>query len=103
MNTAFFMSQQQVNTIRTEFGTPVYVYDQKTLEAAADQVLAFPNAFGLTARYAMKALPTTAVVRLFAEKASTSTRAADSKLNAPFVQASHPNVFNSLRSKCRET
>lgn len=62
------MSSDLVRTIRNEFGTPVYVYDQQTLETAADQVLAFPNAYGLTARYAMKALPTTAVVRLFADK-----------------------------------
>ncbi len=68
MNTAFFMTEDQVHALRKEFGTPVYVYDQKTLEAAADQVLAFPNAFGLTARYAMKALPTAAIVRLLADK-----------------------------------
>jgi len=68
MTTAFFTTHEQVLAIRKEFGTPVYVYDQKTLEAAADDVLAFPNAFGLTARYAMKALPTAAIVRLFAKK-----------------------------------
>ena len=62
------MTNDQVRTIREQFGTPVYVYDQKTLETAADHVLAFPNAYGLTARYAMKALPTTAVVKLFADK-----------------------------------
>ncbi len=62
------MTPEQVRAIRDEFGTPVYVYDQKALEAAADQVLAFPNAFGLTARYAMKALPTAAIVRLLTDK-----------------------------------
>lgn len=62
------MTADQVAAIRAEFGTPVYVYDQKTLESNAKQVLAFPNAYGLTARYAMKALPTAAVVRLFADK-----------------------------------
>jgi diaminopimelate decarboxylase len=68
MSSAFFMTQDQALTIRNEFGTPVYVYDQKTLETAAEQVLAFPNAYGLTARYAMKALPTAAIVRIFADK-----------------------------------
>jgi len=62
------MTQDEALAIRNQFGTPVYVYDQKTLEAAADQVLAFPNAFGLTARYAMKALPTAEIVRIFAGK-----------------------------------
>ena len=60
-----FLTHDQIRTIRAEYGTPVYVYDQKTLEAAAREVLAFPNAFGLTARYAMKALPTAAVLRIF--------------------------------------
>ena len=38
-------------------GTPGYGYDQNSLEANAAAVLKFPNAFGLTARYAMKASP----------------------------------------------
>ena len=53
-----------IREIRAEFGTPVYVYDQARLEQAAREVLAFPNAFGLTARYAMKALPTRAILRV---------------------------------------
>ena len=35
-------------------GTPAYVYDMATLKANAQATLAFPNAFGLTVRYAMK-------------------------------------------------
>ena len=59
-----FLSVEQTLEIKREFGTPVFVYDQKTLEDQARKVLAFPNAFGLTARYAMKALPSAAVVRI---------------------------------------
>jgi diaminopimelate decarboxylase len=58
-----FLSAEQAVAIREEFGSPVFVYDQATLEASADAVLAFPNAYGLTARYAMKALPTAAVIQ----------------------------------------
>jgi diaminopimelate decarboxylase len=54
--------------IRERFGTPVYVYDQATLEAAADEVLAFPAPCRLVARFAMKALPTAAVLRIFDAK-----------------------------------
>jgi diaminopimelate decarboxylase len=43
------------------------VYDQKTLEANAAAVLAFPHAFGLTARYAMKAAPNAAILKIFAQ------------------------------------
>jgi diaminopimelate decarboxylase len=59
-----FLSDAQAHAIQREFGTPVFVYDQGTLEAQADAVLSAPNAFGLTARYAMKACPTAAVVRV---------------------------------------
>lgn len=65
METLAFLTEDQVRAIRAEFGSPVYVYDQRTLEAQARKVLSFPNAFGLTARYAMKALPNRAVIRLF--------------------------------------
>ena len=61
-----FLRPEQIRTLRAEFGTPVYVYDQAILERAAREVLAFPNAFGLTARYAMKAAPSAAIVRVLA-------------------------------------
>jgi len=59
-----FLSDEQVRTIQRQFGTPVFVYDQRTLEDQARQALAFPNPFGLTVRYAMKACPSAAVLRL---------------------------------------
>lgn len=65
MSTFNFLLTQQVRDIAEEFGSPCYVYDQKTLEARAAEVLAFPNAFGLTARYAVKACPNASVLRLF--------------------------------------
>ena len=65
---AAFLNDDQVRTIRAEFGSPVYVYDQRTLEAQAQAVLNFPNAFGLTARYAMKALPNSTVIRILTQK-----------------------------------
>ncbi len=62
-----FLSPERIQEIRDEFGTPVYVYDQATLERYGREVLAFPNAYGLTARYAMKALPTAAIIRVLAD------------------------------------
>lgn len=59
-----FLSAEQVRTLQTQFGTPVFVYDQQSLEEQACKALAFPNAFGLRVRYAMKACPNTALVRL---------------------------------------
>ncbi len=65
MESLAFLTEDQVRCIQTEFGTPLFVYDERTLERRAREVLAFPNAFGLTARFAMKSLPNAAVLRLF--------------------------------------
>lgn len=64
METLRFLNPEEVRQVAAEHGTPVYVYDAATLRAQAAELLAFPNAFGLTARYAMKALPTAAIIRL---------------------------------------
>ena len=64
MDQLAFLTEEKIREIGRRFGTPVFVYDQATLEARARDVLDFPHAFGLTARYAMKALPTAAVVRI---------------------------------------
>ena len=63
-----FLNAAQIELIRERFGTPVYVYDQATLETAADEVLAFPAPCRVVARFAMKALPTAAVLRIFDAK-----------------------------------
>jgi diaminopimelate decarboxylase len=60
-----FLTPAQIGKVSQAFGTPVYVYDERTLKNQAAKVLAFPNAFGLTARYAMKASPNAAVLRIF--------------------------------------
>ena len=63
-----FLLPDQARQIAAAHGTPCYVYDQATLEAQADAMLAFPNAFGLTVRFAMKACPNATVLRIFARK-----------------------------------
>jgi diaminopimelate decarboxylase len=60
-----FLTPAELATIRERFGTPCYVYDRATLEAAAARALAFPNAFGLTVRYAMKANPNRGLLEIF--------------------------------------
>jgi diaminopimelate decarboxylase len=59
------LTPRQAAEVRDRFGTPCYVYDQASLDAAAARALAFPNAFGLTVRYAMKANPSAAVLKRF--------------------------------------
>lgn len=64
MEKLVFLTPKQVLAIREAFGSPVFVYDEKTLLRRASEVLAFPSAFGFTARYAMKACPTRAIVQI---------------------------------------
>ncbi|MGA0132860.1 MAG: diaminopimelate decarboxylase [Opitutales bacterium] len=63
-----FLTPEVARLIAGEHGTPCYVYDQRTLEAQADAMLAFPSAHGLTVRFAMKACPNAAVLRIFLAK-----------------------------------
>lgn len=63
-----FLSEDQVRQIAQEFGTPVFVYSQLELEKKADMALQFPNAFGLTVRYAMKSNPNASILKLLKKK-----------------------------------
>jgi diaminopimelate decarboxylase len=49
-------------------GSPVYAYSLATLEETADKCLAFPNAYGLTVRYAAKASPNASILKFFSSK-----------------------------------
>ena len=60
-----FMSPAIAEAIRSKFGSPVYVYDAATLKRQAAAALAFPHAYGLTVRYAMKSSPNAAILKLF--------------------------------------
>ena len=62
-----FLTKEKTRFIRQQFGTPVFVYDQRTLQHQAGLVLDFPNAFGLTVRYAVKACPTSAVLKVLTD------------------------------------
>src|SRR5712671_4689326 len=59
------LSAEKAAEVRERFGTPCYVYDRATLEAAARRALAFPAPFGFTLRYAMKANPSRGILALF--------------------------------------
>jgi len=64
---SLFLTPAEIFALQRDHGSPLFVYDEANLQARAAEVLAFPNAFGLTARYAMKALPNAAIVRIFTE------------------------------------
>jgi diaminopimelate decarboxylase len=60
-----FLSADTAGQVRERFGTPCYVYDRRTLEAAARRALAFGAPYGFTLRYAMKANPCRGILALF--------------------------------------
>ena len=65
METLRFLTPEDVRAVAETHGTPTYVYDRATLDAQAARARAFPNAYGLTVRYAMKASPNAAILKTF--------------------------------------
>jgi len=61
------VTQKQAKEIASKFGTPIYVYSMALLKKQAEKALEFPNAYGLTVRYAMKANSNAAILRFFDE------------------------------------
>jgi diaminopimelate decarboxylase len=80
-----FLHPDEAREVRQRFGTPCYVYDRATLLDAAQTALAFPNAYGFTLRYAMKANPNTTVLRTFLD------------LGLHIDASSEPEVLRALR------
>jgi len=66
MESLRFLTPEIAQKVGEAYTLPAYVYDWATLEQRATAALAFPNAFGLTVRYAMKASPNGAILRIFA-------------------------------------
>lgn len=60
-----FLTAAKAAEVREQFGTPCYVYDRATLEAAARRALAFGAPYGFTLRYAMKANPSRGILGVF--------------------------------------
>ena len=60
-----FLNPKSCAEIAKKFGTPCFVYSEEGIRASAGETLKFPNAFGLTVRYAMKASPNAAILKIF--------------------------------------
>lgn len=65
LETSRFLNYSIASRIKSEYGTPLYVYSEKILRQQAQNTLNFPNSYGLTVRFAMKACPNAAVLQLF--------------------------------------
>lgn len=65
LETSKFLNFALASKIKAEHGTPCFVYDEASLRSQATKALAFPNAFGLKVRFAMKSCPNAAITQLF--------------------------------------
>ena len=63
--TSSFLSPESARAAIDAVGSPLYAYSLPKLEEFADNCLAFPNAYGLTVRYAMKSSPNGAILSYF--------------------------------------
>lgn len=63
-----FLNKKQIENIDKKFQTPIYVYSEDKLLEAADNFLAFPNAFWHKVRYAMKANSNINILKIFKNK-----------------------------------
>lgn len=63
-----FLTESQVRSIAQQFGTPIFVYSRERIEKSCDLALAFPNAYGLTVRYAMKANSNRTILEIMKRK-----------------------------------
>lgn len=62
-----FITRNIASIIQKCVDTPAYVYDMKTLLQRVNDALGFPNAYGLTVRYAMKANPNSYILQILKE------------------------------------
>ncbi len=65
MDTLNFLTSELAGRIAAKYGTPVYVYDEGMLRSQAAALLRFPHAYGLTARFAVKACPNGSILKTF--------------------------------------
>jgi diaminopimelate decarboxylase len=66
--TSVFLTAESAKACTDLAGSPVFAYSLEKLRDSADACLAFPNAYGLTVRYAMKACPNSAILKFFSSK-----------------------------------
>lgn len=65
---AGLLDPKAVAALATQFGTPLYAYDERTLRAKCRAILAMPNAYGLHAGFAMKANSSRALLQIIASE-----------------------------------
>jgi diaminopimelate decarboxylase len=63
-----FLKPEQVKNLAQNFGTPLFVYSETEIENRCDMALSFPNAYGITVRYAMKANPNAQILKIMQKK-----------------------------------
>lgn len=97
--TSTFLTPESAKACVDLAGSPVFAYSLAGLEDAADRCLAFPNAYGLTVRYAMKACPNAAILKFFNGKKGIHMDASSGFEVRRAIQAGVPPEQISLSSQ----
>lgn len=63
METLRFLNKELAYELAEKYGSPIYVYSEQKLDEQIKKLLAFPNPFGITVRFAMKSCPTRAILQ----------------------------------------
>lgn len=63
-----FLTPEQAKACIDLTGSPLYAYSLERLDQFSDNCLAFPSAYGLTVRFAMKSCPNSAILKFFNTK-----------------------------------
>jgi len=98
-----FLTEANTISVKNNYGTPAYVYSEAALKEQAATALAFPHAYGLTVRFAMKACPNAAVLQTFDRMACTLMRRQGTRSAAPSLRASTRRASRCRRSRRRTT
>ncbi|HDR03725.1 MAG TPA: diaminopimelate decarboxylase [Candidatus Marinimicrobia bacterium] len=64
MDKIFFLEKENLRQVAKTYGTPLYIYSEKIIQEKAKILSEMPAPYGLTVRYAAKALTTRAIIKI---------------------------------------
>ena len=74
------ISEETAVKLAEQFGTPLYVYSSSKIQAQVATMQSIPSPFGLTVRYAVKALSTRAILQLISQFGLSFVCSSDSEV-----------------------
>jgi len=89
-----FLTAAAAKSIAAQYGTPAYVYSIAKLQEQARAALHFPNAYGLTVRFAMKASSNTAILKAFLREGLSIDASSVTEVSRALRAGFHPEQIS---------